>query len=85
MSLPSARTEARSPCPVMIQSTGGRFLALTIAERSAVILKDVLGHSVEEAATTMDTMPQCVCCLLCAAEPLAEPLADPFVTPAAPV
>lgn len=29
------------------------FLSLTVSQRSAVILKDVLGHSLEEAAETM--------------------------------
>ena len=32
-----------------------RFLALPVLQRSAVILKDVLGHSLEETAETMDT------------------------------
>lgn len=32
-----------------------RFLALPVIQRSAVILKDVLGHSLEETAETMDT------------------------------
>ena len=32
-----------------------RFLALPVIQRSAVILKDVLGHSLEEAAETMET------------------------------
>ena len=32
-----------------------RFLALPLPQRSAVILKDVLGHSLEETAQTMGT------------------------------
>jgi RNA polymerase sigma-70 factor (ECF subfamily) len=32
-----------------------RFLALPVIQRSAVILKDVLGHSLEETAETMET------------------------------
>jgi RNA polymerase sigma factor (sigma-70 family) len=32
-----------------------RFLTLPVIQRSAVILKDVLGHSVEETAETMET------------------------------
>ena len=32
-----------------------RFLTLPVAQRSAVILKDVLGHSLDEAAETMGT------------------------------
>jgi RNA polymerase sigma factor (sigma-70 family) len=41
------------PDPDVVRAALSRFLVLTIAERSAVILKDVLGHSVEEAAATM--------------------------------
>ena len=41
--------------PEVVRAALSRFLVLTIAERSAVILKDVLGHSVEETAATMDT------------------------------
>lgn len=43
------------PDPATVRAALSRFLALTVTERSAVILKDVLGHSVEEAAVTMDT------------------------------
>ena len=61
-----ARTETRAelddvsgfddrPDPGALRAALSRFLALTVAERSAVILKDVLGHSVEETAATMDT------------------------------
>ena len=61
-----ARTETRAelddvsgfddrPDPSTLRAALSRFLALTVAERSAVILKDVLGHSVEAAATTMNT------------------------------
>jgi len=32
-----------------------RFLALPLVQRSAVILKDVLGHSLDECAATMET------------------------------
>ena len=41
------------PDPACMRAALTRFLSLTIAERSAVILKDVLGHPVEEAAETM--------------------------------
>ena len=61
-----ARTEPRAelddvagyddrPDPEAVRAALTRFLALTVAERGAVILKDVLGHSVEEAADTMGT------------------------------
>jgi RNA polymerase sigma factor (sigma-70 family) len=44
--------------PYALRAALSRFLALTVAERSAVILKDVLGHSLDEAAATMDaTIP----------------------------
>jgi RNA polymerase sigma-70 factor, ECF subfamily len=41
--------------PGAVRAALGRFLALPLAQRSAVILKDVLGHSLEEAAETMST------------------------------
>jgi RNA polymerase sigma factor (sigma-70 family) len=41
--------------PAIVRAALARFLALPLAQRSAVILKDVLGHSVEEVAATMDT------------------------------
>ena len=45
-----------SQCTVSTVSNGiGRFLSLPVSQRSAVILKDVLGHSLEEAAETMST------------------------------
>jgi RNA polymerase sigma-70 factor (ECF subfamily) len=46
------------PDPAIVRAALSRFLALTIAERSAVILKDVLGHSLDETAATMEvTVP----------------------------
>jgi RNA polymerase sigma-70 factor (ECF subfamily) len=41
--------------PAAVRAALGRFLALPTTQRSAVILKDVLGHSLEEAADTMET------------------------------
>jgi RNA polymerase sigma factor (sigma-70 family) len=46
--------EAR-PDPVDVRAALARFLELPLPQRSAVILKDVLGHSLEETAETMDT------------------------------
>lgn len=47
-----------APDPTVVRAALTRFLGLTIAERSAVILKDVLGHSLEEVAETMNaTVP----------------------------
>jgi len=41
--------------PGVVRAALSRFVALPIAQRSAVILKDVLGHSLEEVAETMST------------------------------
>jgi RNA polymerase sigma-70 factor (ECF subfamily) len=41
--------------PAVVRAALVSFLSLPVAQRSAVILKDVLGHSLEEAAETMGT------------------------------
>lgn len=41
--------------PAITRAAVGRFLGLPVRERSAVILKDVLGHSLDEIAETMGT------------------------------
>ncbi|MDB4939264.1 MAG: polymerase, sigma-24 subunit, subfamily [Labilithrix sp.] len=43
------------PDPAVVRSALARFLQLPLTQRSAVILKDVLGHSLEETAETMGT------------------------------
>ena len=43
------------PDPAVVRAALTRFLSLPVTQRSAVILKDVLGHSLEEAAETMGT------------------------------
>jgi RNA polymerase sigma-70 factor (ECF subfamily) len=43
------------PDPSVVRAALAQFVALPVAQRSAVILKDVLGHSLEEAAETMGT------------------------------
>jgi RNA polymerase sigma-70 factor (ECF subfamily) len=43
------------PDPAVVRAALARFLALPVTQRSAVILKDVLGHSLEETAETMGT------------------------------
>jgi RNA polymerase sigma-70 factor (ECF subfamily) len=48
------------PDPIVVRAALARFLALPIIQRSAVILKDVLGHSLEETAATMDTTVEAV-------------------------
>lgn len=44
-----------APDPAVVRAALAAFVALPIAQRSAVILKDVLGHSLEETAETMGT------------------------------
>lgn len=41
--------------PAVVRAALARFVALPLSQRSAVILKDVLGHSLEETAETMGT------------------------------
>ncbi len=43
------------PDPAIVRAALARFIALPVTQRSAVILKDVLGHSLEETAETMGT------------------------------
>ncbi|MFO0639103.1 MAG: sigma factor [Polyangiaceae bacterium] len=43
------------PDPYAVRAALAHFLGLPLVQRSAVILKDVLGHSLEEAAETMGT------------------------------
>jgi RNA polymerase sigma-70 factor, ECF subfamily len=43
------------PDPLVVRAALARFVALPVTQRSAVILKDVLGHSLEETAETMGT------------------------------
>lgn len=43
------------PDPAVLRAALARFIALPVTQRSAVILKDVLGHSLEETAQTMGT------------------------------
>lgn len=41
--------------PGVVRAALSRFLVLPVSQRSAVILKDVLGHSLEDTAATMTT------------------------------
>ena len=41
--------------PAVVRAALARFVALPVRQRAAVILKDVLGHSLEETAETMGT------------------------------
>jgi RNA polymerase sigma-70 factor (ECF subfamily) len=41
--------------PLVVRAALARFIALPLSQRSAVILKDVLDHSLEETAETMGT------------------------------
>ncbi len=47
--------EADAPDPAVVRAALSCFLALPLTQRSAVILKDVLGCSLEEVAATMET------------------------------
>ena len=53
-----------APDPRTVRAALALFVALPIQQRSAVILKDVLGHSLEEAAETMGTTVMAVKALL---------------------
>jgi RNA polymerase sigma factor (sigma-70 family) len=53
-----------APDPLVVRSALARFLTLPLTQRSAVILKDVLGHSLEETAETMGTTVMAVKALL---------------------
>ncbi|HEX4514985.1 MAG TPA: sigma-70 family RNA polymerase sigma factor [Polyangiaceae bacterium] len=44
-----------APDPAIVRAALARFVALPVTQRSAVVLKDVLGHSLEETAETMGT------------------------------
>lgn len=44
-----------TPDPMVVRAALARFGGLPLTQRSAVILKDVLGHSLEETAETMGT------------------------------
>jgi RNA polymerase sigma factor (sigma-70 family) len=52
---PSAEIAAYDDAPdlLVVRAALARFLTLPLTQRSAVILKDVLGHSLEETAETM--------------------------------
>jgi RNA polymerase sigma-70 factor, ECF subfamily len=41
--------------PAVVRAALSRFLVLPVSQRSAVILKDVLGHSLDDAAAVMST------------------------------
>jgi RNA polymerase sigma factor (sigma-70 family) len=43
------------PDPAAVRAALAQFLTLPVTQRSALILKDVLGHSLEETAETMGT------------------------------
>jgi RNA polymerase sigma-70 factor (ECF subfamily) len=43
------------PDPTVLRAALASFLDLPVSQRSAVILKDILGHSLEETAATMET------------------------------
>ena len=72
-----------APDPYALRAALSRFLALTVSERSAVILKDVLGHSLEEVAETMDaTIPAVKAALVRGRAKLREPAPEAAPAPA---
>jgi RNA polymerase sigma-70 factor (ECF subfamily) len=52
------------PDPAIVRAALARFVALPVSQRSAVILKDVLGQTLEETAETMGTTVMAVKALL---------------------
>jgi RNA polymerase sigma-70 factor, ECF subfamily len=63
--------------PAIVRATLARFPSLPMPQRSAVILKDVLGHSLEETAQTMETTVMAVkAALVRARARLLEPEED---------
>jgi DNA-directed RNA polymerase specialized sigma24 family protein len=47
--------EAKGPDPALVEAALTAFVSLPPVQRSAIVLKDVLGHSLEETASTMGT------------------------------
>jgi RNA polymerase sigma-70 factor, ECF subfamily len=77
IALTADRTQAEGPPdPAVIRAALAQFLALPLTQRSAVILKDVLGHSLEETAETMETTVMAVKALLVRGRARLRELAD---------
>jgi RNA polymerase sigma-70 factor (ECF subfamily) len=53
-----------APDPAVVRAALARFVRLPLGQRSAVILKDVLGHSLEETAETLSVSVPAVKALL---------------------
>jgi RNA polymerase sigma-70 factor (ECF subfamily) len=72
-----------APDLLVVRAALARFLALPLTQRSAVILKDVLGHSLEETAETMGTTVMAVKAALVRGRKslLDEARAEPTPTP----
>jgi RNA polymerase sigma-70 factor (ECF subfamily) len=63
--------------PGALRAALSRFVALPVAQRSAVILKDVLGHSLEDTAATMNaTVPAVKAALARGRAKLSDPAAE---------
>jgi RNA polymerase sigma-70 factor (ECF subfamily) len=61
---PESAKNAEASDPFAVRAALGTFLALPVAQRSAVILKDVLGYSLEEIAELTDSTVPAVKALL---------------------
>ena len=71
------------PDPAVVRAALAKFISLPVIQRSAVILKDVLGHSLEEAADTMGTTIMAVkSALVRGRAALREEPADTQIAPA---
>lgn len=75
--LAAARLGAdQPPDPAVVRAALARFLLLPVLQRSAVILKDVLGHSLEETAQIMETTVMAVKAALMRGRARLRDLAD---------
>ena len=70
--------EDEAPDPLVARVALAKFLALPVAQRGAVILKDVLGQSLEETAEIMDsTVPAVKAALVRGRSRLRDPDVEP--------
>ena len=80
-----AETEETGADPELVEAALAAFVELPPVQRSAVILKDVLGHSLEETASTMGTNVGSVKAALSRARGNIARVPQSRVAPAAPI